>query len=102
MAAFYESKLHCTLSEDKIDTLIFECLSNLVASSEFSHIDNENHSIKTGINLYTWGEKITILKDSKNFQIISKCTFPLQIVAWGKNKRNVKKVKNQLAQLIDR
>ena len=46
----------------------------------------------TDISLMSWGEKVLInfLPDNSIF-VISKCSYPLQCVDWGKNKINVEK-----------
>ena len=51
-----------------------------------------NIFLKAQLNAWSWGEsiKITLNKEGDNsINILSKCTFPLQILDWGKNKKNV-------------
>ena len=46
---------------------------------------------KTKLTWWSWTEKITIeIKKDGTVYAHSKCSYPLQVVAWGKNKKNVK------------
>jgi hypothetical protein len=43
-----------------------------------------------GMSFWSWGENFTItLAPDGTVQMKSVCSFPLTIVSWGKNKRNV-------------
>lgn len=47
-------------------------------------------------NWRSWGEKVTVclteVSNGTDVRISSKCSFPLQIIDWGKNKENVGRV----------
>lgn len=41
------------------------------------------------INVFSWGERIRVAAEGHELRILSVCRFPLQVVDWGKNRRNV-------------
>jgi hypothetical protein len=44
-------------------------------------------------SIWSWGENFQIqIEDNGSIQMKSECSFPLTIVSWGKNKRNVQKL----------
>ena len=51
---------------------------------------NDQIIAATGVNIWSWGEKILIdfLSDN-SILITSKCALPVQCLDWGKNKANV-------------
>jgi hypothetical protein len=58
-------------------------------------------SASVGVGLLSWGENITIDFVSPNgIQVTSKCSWPLQCVDWGKNKRNTRTFLDQLSALL--
>jgi hypothetical protein len=51
----------------------------------------------TGLNLWSWGETITMTRLSETrWKIRSECSMPLQLVDWGQNRRNVERVEKAL------
>jgi hypothetical protein len=51
---------------------------------------------KAGLSLWSWGEDIEILIGEGVARIRSSCSFPLQCVDWGKNRRNVEGIRREL------
>ena len=49
-----------------------------------------------GVGMMSWGEKVTITvaeaPGGSSVHIHSKCSFPLQLVDYGKNRKNVEKI----------
>jgi hypothetical protein len=55
---------------------------------EFLHPDL--YRVVRPMNPFTWGETVTVSLETPGVVVIeSKCVFPLQIIDWGANKRNV-------------
>lgn len=55
----------------------------------FSQIDADKFLVRSQLSPFSWGEKITIsLTEPGVLYIESKC-LPLQMIDWGKNKKNV-------------
>jgi hypothetical protein len=47
---------------------------------------------KIGVSFWSWGERLTASVDeSGEVQVSSVCSFPLQIIDWGKNAENCRK-----------
>ncbi len=51
---------------------------------------------KAGLSLWSWGEDIEIHIGEGMARIRSSCSFPLQCVDWGKNRRNVEGIRRGL------
>lgn len=55
----------------------------------------------TGVGMMSWGEKITVhiseAPGGSDVRIHSECSFPLQLVDYGKNKKNVQYLVDGLA-----
>ncbi|PID26581.1 MAG: hypothetical protein CR982_09510 [Candidatus Cloacimonadota bacterium] len=66
---------------------------------KIKNIDEKNGLIhaRSKLNFSSWTEKISIkVDDNGDVTIKSKCFLPTQIVDWGKNEKNVKKIFNSL------
>ncbi len=56
----------------------------------YEMVNLDLYRAKIPINLMTWGETITVDFSVPDVVIVeSKCTFPMQIIDWGRNRRNV-------------
>jgi len=54
-----------------------------------------------GWNFWSWGENLTIeISRSGEVRVRSQCSFPLQIVDWGKNGRNCKALLDAVARRL--
>ncbi|MHC4138078.1 MAG: hypothetical protein ACYS0K_24325 [Planctomycetota bacterium] len=64
-----------------------------------SGVDGE--TLVVGINWRSWGEFVTIEPEPGSIRVRSRCSFPLQIVDWGKNEWNVDLVRECLKRACD-
>ena len=56
----------------------------------------------TGMNLWSWGENLTIYVDAAgNVDVQSQCSFPLQLIDWGKNRRNCNRLLDAVEQRLE-
>ncbi len=60
-----------------------------------------------GISLSSWGEVIAITltpysEAQVKVEILSKCSYPLQLVDWGKNKKNVNAIMQYIGTIFKR
>lgn len=59
------------------------------------------YSFSHGISFTSWGESITInvfsLQQGTQISIWSECSFPTQLIDWGKNRSNVDEIFNYIA-----
>jgi len=61
-------------------------------SWELIYQKNLTFEASSKVNIWSWGEKISINITKDNMlTITSKCALKTQAIDWGKNKRNVKK-----------
>jgi len=51
---------------------------------------------KAGLSLWSWGEDIEVYIGEGVARIRSSCSFPLQCLDWGKNRRNVEAIRRGL------
>lgn len=49
--------------------------------------------------LLSWGEKITIQVEEGAITVKSECVYPLQLIDWGKNKKNVKRFFEKISEV---
>src|SRR5690349_13527440 len=52
------------------------------------------------LNLWSWGELVRVVVEHDSLRVISQCTFPLQVFDWGKNARNVERVRDNLVRAM--
>jgi len=51
------------------------------------------------LNIWSWGEKISVSIEGTTATIVSKCMLPTQCIDWGKNKQNVMLLLSKLRKL---
>ncbi len=99
MAAAYET----TITTDHPRKNLLEVIRTAVQDLKQHHprflIESETTTstiIRFGVNWLTWGERITITSGHNSIRVVSECVFPLQMIDWGKNRRNVDLVRSSL------
>lgn len=86
--AYHNETVEPNEPDNDVHGRILQCLSGLKWS--VTHKNPNQIQATTTINLWSWGEKITLeLNESGTFSITSKCALPTQCFDWGKNQRNV-------------
>jgi len=95
---FFTSKYQYRELFDIPADLLFEKINEVAVKSSFkiADTDNEHHQIllTTGFSLLSWGENVYIefeTVDNKTEMKVCSVTF-FQIVSWGKNRDNIKKL----------
>lgn len=90
MTAKYEDSQIIKLNKEQLIEKIKTALdtSNMVVKE--INVEEGIIRAKAKLNFWSWSENIHVnIADDGNVRIKSICAFPLQIYAWGKNKRNV-------------
>lgn len=55
---------------------------------------------RVAMNSRSWGEVVTVTVAMRDtIHVTSVCVFPLQIVDWGKNRRNVERLKAEIHEI---
>lgn len=99
-----EESFSCDLSINDIDAKICNMHANglsLNLNGRNVLPDGFEYSITSNTSLFSWGEIIYIkcLRQGSGsyVTVFSKSAFPLQIISWGKHRRNISKFKVLLA-----
>lgn len=53
----------------------------------------------TGLNFWSWGEKVVIERFDDGIVVTSSCALVTQCIDWGKNKSNVKKLIDEIKRM---
>lgn len=91
-AAAYESTIFADLSEQELLDLIHIATKDVIHDAPNLRVEHESSSqttLRCGINLWSWGERIILTPEQRSIRIVSQCRFPLQFIDWGKNRKNV-------------
>ena len=59
--------------------------------------EGDEFQMRTGFTWWTWGELITVSVRGEEITIESRCSPNLKLLDWGKNRRNVNRLKYILA-----
>src|SRR6185295_18799137 len=82
-------------ADGDVKTAVKEAIERL--SWKIKEETSDEIKASTSINFWSWGEKVTIEFDPDGSVVItSKCSMPTQCIDWGKNKRNVQKLIDEL------
>ncbi len=83
--ASYRQKERIAMSQHELRALVVEALGEL--KWRLLSDDGNTLTARVSLNLSTTGERISIIVSEGELEVISKCR--MQIVDWGKNKKNV-------------
>ncbi len=90
MSAKFEKAINYDLDKNQLMEKAIITLEKCTFKIE--NIDKRSGVIqaKSNFSIYSWSEKIDVkVEDNGTVTMKSECSWPLQIFAWGKNKRNV-------------
>lgn len=92
MRSTYDQSLDLTTGHDQTHAAIRQAMTDDTKARPKS-ITDTTFTARVPINFSSWGENITIvlspLDGGTRVSVRSTCAFPLQVVDWGKNRRNV-------------
>ena len=99
MGASATQQIQVNADQGQLAQLIPAALQSLGWSCYQSSPTSFNSSVNLG--WLSWGENITVdFSHPSWIQVTSKCAFPLQIVDWGKNQKNIDKFLAQLFAML--
>ncbi|MEY2341968.1 hypothetical protein AB4090_07635 [Acidithiobacillus sp. IBUN Pt1247-S3] len=90
MAASHETNLEMPLTGKRLEDYLAKVAKTLSKTYGWK-IDQQTQdsaTFRVGLNLLSWGERVTIQVNNGTITIRSECRFPLQIFDWGKNRAN--------------
>ena len=105
MAAAHESTLVCDGDSDAINRHITEGVVILTREHSEFRIEQEEPGrvvLKVRVNWLSWGERVTVQAEPRSIRIVSECSFPLQVIDWGKNRENVEIVRSAILRAAQR
>ena len=95
-----ERSFPCTLSPDEVDARMCNLSAygvDFTLTGRNERPDGFEYTLSVGANFWSWGERMYVqcVKQSTGSQIsvFSGCIWPLQWVAFGKNGRNIEKIR---------
>jgi hypothetical protein len=95
----YKEKRTYRLSKSELDVAISTTLHDL--KWEHLHPNAGEFQGSRPISIWSWGERYRIrVFDKGDVEMFSQCKFPLTVVSWGKNKRNVRRFFQSLEKAI--
>lgn len=85
--ASYEKIIKSSIEIEKAKNISRKIISSL----DWKLVSEKENKIISNIkmNIWSWGEKISLEFTKEEMKIKSTCSFPLQFLDWGKNKSNV-------------
>ncbi len=98
----FTSKYRYSEAFDLSEDLLFDKVSEVVAQSNYkvSGVNKNRHQIllTTGFSLSSWGENVYIeVKTVGNKTVMNLCSVTFfQIVSWGKNRKNIRKLTGEI------
>lgn len=100
MAAKHEKQLTVPAPPEQVAQRAQQVLASMPKVSGVWH-NPPVVTASTGVGMMSWGEKITVeiseAAGGSDVRIHSACSFPLQLVDYGKNKKNVQYLVDGLA-----
>lgn len=92
MRSTYDQSLDLTAGYDQTHEAIRQVITDDTEARP-KNVTDTTFTASVPISFSSWGEKLTIalspLNGGTHVSVRSTCLFPLQIVDWGKNRRNV-------------
>lgn len=89
MAARFEDSRSFDATLPSIAAAIGDALRGMRADAVDWSADRRRVTAWIGVNLWSWGERLAVVIDNGGrVHVCSTCRFPLQIIDWGKNRRN--------------
>lgn len=96
-ARFDNSRLFC-YSATALVPAVEGALRDVGANSIEWSSDHRSVSAWLGANLWSWGERLDVaIEESGKIRVTSTCRFPLQMLDWGKNADNCRKLLESVA-----
>ncbi|HYG52875.1 MAG TPA: hypothetical protein VD905_18360 [Flavobacteriales bacterium] len=84
-----------------LDTSAGEFLSEALRAMtelKWKQIESDDHELvaRVGVNFWSWGEVVTVSVVGNKVSFHSRCWGTYQVVDWGKNRKNVYKLLDQM------
>lgn len=103
MAAAHETTLVTDLPLEKLQDIVSHAVQEVQGTHSGFWVEQETSAstvLRHGISCSSWGERITITPEYHSIRVVSECTAPLQVIDWGKNRKNVELVRSCLTRTM--
>ena len=93
MSKSFESIIHCNHPHAILENIMQEAVNQYLSSHKgvtLAEKNNQSVVLRIPINFRSLGEELKVLVQEEYFSVMSKCWSPIQIVAWGRNRDNVR------------
>lgn len=95
MGRSFEQRITVPLPPEQVAPLVQQALAT-VPKANGIYLNPPTITASTGIGAFSWGEKLLVhlsrVPDGTEVMVRSECAFPLQLVDYGKNRKNVEQI----------
>ena len=102
MAVSYETTIVKNIEIDKWAETI-DTIAQRLEQTMGWRLANRGHGIleyKVPLTMRSWGERVRITIEEGSIRIESWCSFPTQVIDWGKNRQNVDLIRLQVKRIV--
>ena len=92
MSAAYETTVNVDGPARLLERLALEIRDSKPGWRLVRHEQGAALEYRIPVSLRSWGESLGITVGTGSLRVVSRCRFPLQIIDWGQNARNVEVV----------
>jgi hypothetical protein len=102
MSASFQSSVSAANSPAGLEQALSRAVQDLAAHRGWRLMNRTSSAVafQVGVNWFSWGEAVTIDIQGQQILIRSRCRFPLQVIDWGKNRKNVSLVASSLTRSL--
>jgi len=102
MTVSYETTIVKNIEIDKWAETI-DTIAQRLEQTMGWRLANRGHGIleyKVPLTMRSWGERVRITIEEGSIRIESWCSFPTQVIDWGKNRQNVDLIRLQVKRIV--
>ncbi len=102
MTVSYETTIAKNIEIDKWAETI-DTIAQRLEQTMGWRLANRGHGIleyKVPLTMRSWGERVRITIEEGSIRIESWCSFPTQVIDWGKNRQNVDLIRLQVKRIV--
>jgi hypothetical protein len=102
MTVSYETTIVKNIEIDKWAETI-DTIAQRLEQTMGWRLANRGHGMleyKVPLTMRSWGERVRVTIEEGSIRIESWCSFPTQVIDWGKNRQNVHLVRLQVKRIV--
>ena len=102
MTVSYETTIVKNIEIDKWSETI-DAIAERLESTMGWRLAGRGHGMleyKVPLTMRSWGERVRVTIEEGSIRIESWCSFPTQVIDWGKNRQNVDLIRLQVKRIV--